>query len=119
MHEIVTDKWESIDSGEEIKYSSVVNFQNWYVRFWFTVIIYKASIQAVARSKDKCTYVYMLSLCNFNIGELNKQFVALDDKEVYFRLWKQVGIATQLTEFSASSNSIDSIILGVYMLMYM
>ena len=76
------------------------------------LLCYKASIQATARSKDCsdiCTY-YSLTL----IGELNIEFAAQDDKELYFRLWKQLGIASTLTEFSASTNSVDSIILGTY-----
>ncbi|XP_065884010.1 uncharacterized protein [Dysidea avara] len=55
--------------------------------------LYKANIQAVAR------------------GELNKEFSERDNREQYFKLWKHMGIATSLTEFSASSDIVDSIIL--------
>ena len=76
------------------------------------LLCYKANIQATARSKENDN-MSLLS-CFILIGELNKEFVAQDDKEVYFRLWKQLGMASTLTEFSANSNTIDSIILGAH-----
>jgi len=37
-----------------------------------------------------------------------------DNREQYFRLWRQMGIASSLTQFSASSDAVDSIILGMH-----
>ena len=69
------------------------------------------NIQATARSKENNKILF----AQFFIlpGELNKEFTVQDDKEVYFRLWKQLGMTSTLTDFSTTSNAIDSIILGI------
>ena len=73
--------------------------------------------QTYKQQQEVKRMIIIMSLlsCFILIGELNKEFVAQDDKEVYFRLWKQLGMASTLTEFSANSNNtIDSIILGAH-----
>ena len=52
-----------------------------------------------------------LNLCL--TGELNKEFLERDNREQYFKLCRQMGITTYLTKFSANSDTVDSIVLGM------
>ena len=49
-----------------------------------------------------------------NAGELQGDLANIDDREQYYLLWTQLAISAQLSQYSASSNSVDSIITGTY-----
>ena len=49
-----------------------------------------------------------------NAGELQGDLANIDDREQYYLLWTQLAISAQLSQYSASNNSVDSIITGTY-----
>ena len=57
-------------------------------------------------------YVSIFECLCIHAGELNAEELVLDDREKHFILWEHMKIASQLTKYSTTNNSIDSIILG-------
>lgn len=50
------------------------------------------------------------------IGEVNcEEQVPNDDREKYYLLWKELGVANQLNEYNVHNTSTESIIFGMYL----
>ena len=57
-------------------------------------------------------HVYIVIM---HAGEINpEEHVPNDDREKYYLLWKELGVANQLTEYSANNTSSESIVFGTH-----
>lgn len=50
----------------------------------------------------------------FYVGELDAELGVRDDREMYYLLWREVGVVEQLTEYGSSNTSTESVVIGMY-----